>query len=168
MRNRTEPHALLVTAVKAALSQLRGTYGLVMMFRDYPDVIIAARLGSPLVVGVGDDEHFIASDASPLAGYTDKIVYLSDHQIAVVTADSVQVMHRDQGEVRHSVESLQIEAADADLGGFAHYMLKEIFEQPESLEERHARPVDRRRRHGDVRRLESDAPATAAVSSGSF
>lgn len=128
-----QPYATLVKAVKATLSQLRGTYGLVVMFRDHPGVIIAARLGSPLVLGIAEDEHFIASDASALAGYTDKIVYLSDHQIAVVTADSVQVTHRDLGEVRHSVESLQIATPDVDLGGYSHYMLKEIFEQPESL-----------------------------------
>ncbi|MBC8355049.1 MAG: glutamine--fructose-6-phosphate transaminase (isomerizing) [Planctomycetes bacterium] len=127
------PYASLVTAVKAALSQLRGTYGLVVMFRDHPGVIIAARLGSPLVLGIGDDEHFVASDASPLAGYTDKIVYLSDHQVAVITADSVRVTHRDHGEVRHSVENLQVDATDVDLAGYPHYMLKEIFEQPESI-----------------------------------
>ena len=62
--------------------KLRGTYGLVILFRDYPDLIVAARQGSPLVVGVGHGEHFLASDASPLAGRADKIVYLADHQIA--------------------------------------------------------------------------------------
>ncbi len=127
------PYAVLVAAVKATLSQLRGTYGLVIAFRDHPEVIIAARLGSPLVLGIGDHEHFIASDASPLVGYTDKIVYLSDHQIAVVTADSVQVTHRDHGEVRHSVENLEVDTTEVDLGGFSHYMLKEIFEQPDSI-----------------------------------
>ena len=65
-----------------ALAQLHGTYGLAIVFRDWPDVMIAARLGSPLVVGVGTGEHFVASDASPLAGYTDKIVYLADHELA--------------------------------------------------------------------------------------
>ena len=73
--------------MQAALAQLQGTYGLAILFRDWPDVLIAARLGSPLIVGVGDGEHFVASDASPLAGYTDKIVYLADHELAVITAD---------------------------------------------------------------------------------
>src|SRR5262249_53872913 len=86
------PHAPPCAAVQAALAQLRGSYGLAVLFRDHPDVIIAARLGSPLVVGVGDDEHIIASDASPLAGHTDRIVYLQDHEMAVVTADSLQVI----------------------------------------------------------------------------
>ena len=123
----------LVAAVQAALAQLQGTYGLVVLFRQWPDVLIAARLGSPLIVGVGANEHFVASDASPLAGYTDKIVYLADHELAVVTADSLRVIHRDQGHVNHSVHVLDFQAGDVAKGGFAHFMLKEIFEQPESV-----------------------------------
>ena len=128
-----DPFAPLVQAVQNALSQLQGTYGLAIVFRDWPDVIVAARLGSPLVIGVGDGENFIASDGSPLAGHTDKIVYLADHEIAVVTADTIRVIHRDQGDVRHDVKVLDIEAADIELGGFEHYMLKEIYEQPETV-----------------------------------
>jgi glucosamine--fructose-6-phosphate aminotransferase (isomerizing) len=124
----------LVGAVQAALAQLQGTYGLAILFRDHPDVIIAARLGSPLIVGVGSDEHFVASDASPLAGHTDKIVYLADHELAVLTADSLRVIHREQGQVTHSVQVLAIESGDVELGGYDHYMLKEIFEQPEAIE----------------------------------
>lgn len=127
------PHAPLVAAVKEAIAQLCGTYGLVVLFRDQPEVMIAARLGSPLVVGVGDGEHYIASDASPLVGYTDKIVYLADHQIAVVTAEGLRVTHRDQGRVQHHVEALELQSNEVDLGDYPHYMLKEIFEQPESL-----------------------------------
>jgi glutamine---fructose-6-phosphate transaminase (isomerizing) len=124
----------LVAAVQAALVQLQGTYGLAIIFRDWPEVIIAARLGSPLVLGVGGGEHFVASDASPLAGYTDKIVYLADHELAVLTADSLRVVHRDQGDVDHRVHVLDLKAGDVDLRGYEHYMLKEIFEQPESVE----------------------------------
>jgi len=139
--NRQEPHetqgdgasGVIVTAVKQALGQLRGTYGLVILFRDHPDLMIAARLGSPLVVGVGDSEHFVASDASPMVGYTDKIVYLADHQVAVITADALEVTHRDQGQIAHDVHVLDIETGDVDLNGYDHYMLKEICEQPESL-----------------------------------
>ncbi|HUT09885.1 MAG TPA: glutamine--fructose-6-phosphate transaminase (isomerizing) [Thermoguttaceae bacterium] len=123
----------LVEAVQSALAQLRGTYGLVVVFRDWPDVLIGARRGSPLILGVGSGEHFVASDASPLAGYTDKIVYLADHELAVITADSLRVIHRDQGHVDHSVHVLDFEAGDVDLGIYDHYMLKEIFEQPESI-----------------------------------
>src|SRR5260221_451544 len=85
-----DPHQPLILAVQEALAQLRGTYGLTIIFREHPDVIIAARLGSPLVIGVGEHEHFVASDASPLVGNTKQIVYLADHQIAVVTADSLR------------------------------------------------------------------------------
>ena len=128
-----DPYAIPVAAMEAALSQLRGTYGLVAVFQDYDGVIIAARLGSPLVVGIGDAEHFIASDGSPLAGYTDRIVYLSDNQMAVVTADSLHVRHRDQGKVQPNIQHLAIEHQDLSLAGYPHYMLKEIFEQPNSI-----------------------------------
>ncbi len=132
--NEKHRHGILVEAVSQAVRQLRGTYGLAILFRDYPGVIIAARQGSPLVVGVGSGEHFLASDASPLAGRTDKIVYLADHQLAIITADSLQVEHRETGHVQHAIQALEIENTDVNLGGFPHYMLKEIYEQPESLE----------------------------------
>jgi glucosamine--fructose-6-phosphate aminotransferase (isomerizing) len=132
--SKTSKYDHLVAAVSMALSQLQGTYGLVILFREHPDVIFAARLGSPLVVGVGDDEHFVASDASPLVGYTDRIVYLADHQLAVITADSLRVIHRDQGAISHSVRQLEIDTSQVVLGGYPHYMLKEIFEQPETLQ----------------------------------
>ena len=129
-----EPHAILLAAVTHALAKLRGTYGLVILFREHPELIIAARQGSPLVVGVGDGEHFVASDASPLAGRADKIVYLADHQIALITADTLEVTDREHGRIEHLVQDLQIEESDVELGGFPHYMLKEIFEQPDALE----------------------------------
>ncbi len=124
---------LATQAVRDSVRQLKGTYGLVMLFRQWPDVIFAARLGSPLVIGVGDGEHFVASDASPLVGYADRIVYLADHQIAVLQADTLEVSHHDQGTIVHDVHELNLEAGDVDLNGYSHYMLKEIFEQPESL-----------------------------------
>ena len=128
-----DPHAIPLAAVRSAISQLRGTYGLAIVFKDWPDAIFAARLGSPLVVGVGDDEHFVASDASPLVGYTEKIVYLADHQIAVVTNDKLKVVHRDQGAIRHDIKKLETDLAQVELQGYDHYMLKEIFEQPQTL-----------------------------------
>jgi glucosamine--fructose-6-phosphate aminotransferase (isomerizing) len=128
-----DPYASLVEAVQAALSQLRGTYGLAMVFRDWQDVIVVARLGSPLVIGIGDDEHFIASDGSPLVGHTNRIVYLADNELAVVTPTAIRVIHRDEGHVRHSEKTLDIESTQVELNGFPHYMLKEIFEQPETV-----------------------------------
>ena len=98
--------------------------------------MIAARLGSPLVLGVGDGEHFVASDASPLAGYTDRIVYLADHQMAIVTAEGLRVTHRDQGQVKHDVRVLDIDCAAVTLDeNCPHFMLKEIYEQPQTLQD---------------------------------
>jgi glucosamine--fructose-6-phosphate aminotransferase (isomerizing) len=129
-----DPYEPLVRAVQDALVQLRGTYGLAILFREFPDVIIAARLGSPLVVGVGNDEHYVASDASPLVGHTQRIVYLADHELAVITANSLRVVHRETGHVAHRVRELEIDTNDVQLNGYPHYMLKEIFEQPETLQ----------------------------------
>ncbi|MEO2046004.1 MAG: glutamine--fructose-6-phosphate transaminase (isomerizing) [Pirellulales bacterium] len=128
-----DPYAPLVAAVQNVLVQLRGTYGLAIVFRDWPDAILVARLGSPLVIGIGEGEHFIASDGSPLIGRTDKIVYLADHEVAVVTANSIRVVHRDQGDVGHDVKLLEMDSMNVELGEYPHYMLKEIFEQPESV-----------------------------------
>ena len=122
-----------IEAVRLTLTQLRGTYGLAIMFRERPDLLIAARCGSPLVLGIGRGEHFLASDTSPLVGYTDRIIYLADHQLAVITPDTLQVLHRDQGRIRPDVQVLETESVDVALNGFKHFMQKEIFEQPESL-----------------------------------
>ncbi len=119
--------------IKRALAKVRGTFGIVVMFRELPDTILAARLGSPLVIGVGEGEHFVASDASPLAGFTDKIVYLADHQVAIVQADGLQVSHRDMGVINHDIRTLELDSGQVELEGYDHYMLKEIFEQPQSL-----------------------------------
>ncbi len=119
--------------IRDVMKQLRGTYGLAVVFRHWPDRVFAARLGSPLVIGVGDNEHFLASDASPLAGYTDRIVYLADHQVAMLSADGLEVAHRDRGVISHDVQRMELDAADVALGDYDHYMLKEIFEQPESI-----------------------------------
>ena len=128
-----DPYTSLIEAVQNSLSQLQGTYGLVVVFRDWPDVLVAARLGSPLVIGVGKGENFVASDGFPLAGHTDKIVYLADNEMAVVTAQDIRVIHRDQGDVGHDVKLLEIEEGAADLLHYEHYMLKEIFEQPDTI-----------------------------------
>ncbi len=127
------PRDILLPAVRAALAQLRGTYGLVIVFRDYPDLIVAARLGSPLVIGIGSGEHFVGSDAATLVGYTDKIVYMADHQLALISADRLHLTHREHGSIQPSVEILDMKHERATTGGYAHFMLKEIFEQPETI-----------------------------------
>ena len=121
-------------AVEISLSKLKGTYGLAILFREAPGLLIAARLGSPLVVGVGDGEHFIASDASPLVGYTNEVVYLSDHEVVVLTADDMQLLHRDNGVQSPAIHTLDQVSVDTDLNGYEHYMLKEIFEQPTTVQ----------------------------------
>src|SRR5262245_62085375 len=129
-----DKYAPLIEAVQAALAQLRGTYGLGMVFRDWPDVIVAARLGSPLVIGIGNGENFIASDGSPLVGHTNRIVYLADNELAVITSNAIRVVHRDGEQVRHKENRLEIDATQVELNGYPHFMLKEIFEQPESVQ----------------------------------
>lgn len=122
-----------VRAVTEALSRLHGTYGLAVVFRDQPDLLIAARLGSPLVVGVGDHEHWIASDPAALAGYTDQIVFLADRELAVITPDSLRVTNSEQVLVSHDVQTVNMQAVEVGREGYDHYMLKEIYEQPETL-----------------------------------
>ena len=128
-------HHAGIETIKEAVKLLRGTYGLAIIFRQWPDAIFAARLGSPLVIGIGEEEHFVASDASPLAGYTDRIVYLADHQVACVTANDLEISHRDQGLVAHDVQHLEMDSRQVELDGYDHYMLKEIFEQPRSIKD---------------------------------
>jgi len=127
------PNLRYVNAVQLTLARLQGTYGLAITFRDRSNLMIAARFGSPLVVGVGQGEYFVSSDASPLGGHTDRIVYLTDHQLAVLTPEGFSVLHRDQGKVRVDIQTLEIESGEASLQGFDHFMLKEIHEQPESI-----------------------------------
>ena len=121
-------------AVEVSLRKLKGTYGLAILFRQHPEMIVAARNGSPLVIGVGPDEHFVASDPSPLLGYTDQVVYLADHEIAVLTADRFDLRHRDTGRLSPSITTLDQVSTDIDKGDYEHYMLKEIFEQPQTIE----------------------------------
>lgn len=121
-------------AIELALRRLKGTYGLAILFRDFPELLVAARLGSPLVVGVGKGEYFLASDASPLVGHTDEVVYLSDHEMVVLTASGMNLKHRETGARAPSIQTLEQTSQDTDLNGYEHYMLKEIFEQPQTIE----------------------------------
>src|SRR5437899_1317678 len=124
----------LVEAVRKALALLKGTYGLAVISPRCPDLLIGARLGSPLVLGIGQDEHFLASDPMALIDYTEKVVYLQDHQMCVLTADSWQIFDQHSSRVDARIHVIDWDAGDADKGDFEHYMLKEIYEQPEALE----------------------------------
>ena len=125
---------LCLRAVNATLDRLIGTYGLAILFRDCPDTIVVARCGSPLVIGVGEEEYFLASDATPLVGYTKDVVYLSDNEVAVLQPSGIRIDHRSNGSVQPSVQILEQVSADTELGDFDHYMLKEIYEQPQTIE----------------------------------
>lgn len=124
----------LVEAVRKALPMLKGTYGLAVISPSQPDLIVGARLGSPLVVGLGEGEHFLASDAAALLGNTERVVYLQDHQMCILSRDSCQILDADHAPVQARVQEINYELADTDKGPFEHYMLKEIYEQPEALE----------------------------------
>jgi glutamine---fructose-6-phosphate transaminase (isomerizing) len=124
----------LVEAVRKVLALLKGTYGLAVVSPRNPDVIVGARLGSPLVLGVGDGETFLASDPTALAGCTRDVVYLQDRQMCVLNGDDWHILDGDATRVSVAVQAIDWDAGDADRGGFPHYMLKEIHEQPESIE----------------------------------
>jgi glucosamine--fructose-6-phosphate aminotransferase (isomerizing) len=124
----------LVDAVHKVLGMLKGTYGLAVVSTRQPDVIVGARLGSPLVVGIGQGEHFLASDPSALLGYTEKVVYLHDHQMCVLRADGWNLLDDDHAPVEAEIQQITHESGDVDKGSFDHYMLKEIYEQPEALD----------------------------------
>ncbi|MEI7684808.1 MAG: glutamine--fructose-6-phosphate transaminase (isomerizing) [Planctomycetota bacterium] len=124
----------LVEAVRSAIARLKGTYGLAVVSPKFPGMIVGARLGSPLVVGVGSNEAFLASDPSALVGYTDSVVYLDDHQLCVLRPNNWEVLTRDKAITEARVCFLDGQTEDSDLGDHEHYMLKEIFEQPEVVE----------------------------------
>ncbi|MFI4910422.1 MAG: glutamine--fructose-6-phosphate transaminase (isomerizing) [Sedimentisphaeraceae bacterium JB056] len=120
-------------AVQRALNQVHGTYGLAILCSDYPDRIIAAKKGSPLLVGVGDDEYIIASDASAIVEHTTSAFYLADDEMAVLNVDSFKTQTIQNKEISKEIQKIDFSLDEIELGGFEHYMLKEIFEQPEAL-----------------------------------
>ncbi|HKQ40022.1 MAG TPA: glutamine--fructose-6-phosphate transaminase (isomerizing) [Verrucomicrobiae bacterium] len=125
---------LLTQAVINALKEVVGAYGIGVVCLDCPGVMVGARRGSPLIVGVGEGEHFLASDASALAAYTRQVVYLNDYDVVTVTSDRFNLAHTATGSSNYEVTKLEFGAEAAERGAFEHYMLKEIFEQPRSVE----------------------------------
>lgn len=125
----------LLAAVRQALKLVKGTYGLAAVCTDEPGVIVGARLGSPLVIGVGDEGTYLASDANALAGYADKVVYLQDRQICQLTETEFVIRDQDFATVDalpHDIAQYLGEG-DSEKGDYPHYMLKEIYEQPETV-----------------------------------
>src|SRR3989344_2374411 len=117
-------------AVLEALARVRGTYGLVVMHSEQPDTLIAARMGSPLVVGIGDNEYYIGSDASPMLAYTKKVIFLDDGEVAEINRSQMNTVNLKDINVAKHVEEIEWDEAQAQKQGFPHFMLKEIFDQP--------------------------------------
>jgi len=120
-------------AFRNALEELRGTYGLAVITKYDPDKIFVARKGSPIVVGVGDGEFFVASDVTPLAPFTQNVFYLDDDEMAVITKDGITTKTIYNEVVEKEVKEIGFEVDAIEKGGFPHYMLKEIFEQPKTI-----------------------------------
>ena len=124
----------LLTAVQLSLHMVIGAYAIAIMDRRHPDMIIAARKQSPLVVGIGDNEFFLGSDASPLIEYTDQVVYLDDGNIAVLKlGEDLKIYNINNREISPEIKTVDLNLGQIEKGGYPHFMLKEIFEQPECI-----------------------------------
>jgi glucosamine--fructose-6-phosphate aminotransferase (isomerizing) len=129
----THTKTTLEEATRLALQKVVGAYAIVVMAVKEPGVLVAARKGSPLVIGIGKDEHFVASDATPIIEYTNEVVYLDDHEIAVITDKTLTIRNLESISKRPYIHKLDLELEAIEKGGFEHFMLKEIFEQPKSV-----------------------------------
>jgi len=125
--------SLLLRAVQAALHEVRGTYGIAVVCRAEPDTLVVARRGSPLIIGVGEDEYVVASDAAAIVEHTSRVIYLNDNEMALLRPDRFSTTTIDDVEVSPVVQQLETKLEEYELGDYEHYMLKEIFEQPTAL-----------------------------------
>jgi glucosamine--fructose-6-phosphate aminotransferase (isomerizing) len=132
---RNAENATSEVAVRLALSKVIGAYGIVVMCKHEKHQLIAARKGSPLVIGIGKNEYFIASDATPIINYTDSVIYLNDNDVAIVNKDSLVLKTIENDPVAFKVTKVDLTIGDLEKGDFEHFMLKEIFEQPKTIED---------------------------------
>lgn len=123
----------LEEAVRIALKRVVGAYVILLLDKDLPDTIIAARKGSPLVIGIGQHAHYLGSDASPMLAYTKEVVYINDYELAIVRPDELVLKNLGNERITPFVQKLDIELAAIEKGGFDHFMLKEIVEQPQTI-----------------------------------
>ena len=123
----------LEEAVRIALKRVVGAYVIVLIDNEDPNTLIAARKGSPLVIGIGKNEHFLASDASPIIEYTKEVVYVNDYEVAVIRPDELILKNLGNEKVTPYITKLDMELAAIEKGGYDHFMLKEIFEQPKTI-----------------------------------
>ena len=127
-------HVDLKTAVQLSLQQVVGAYAIAILDKDHPDTLIAARKGSPLVVGIGKDEYFLASDATPIVEYTDQVIYVEDEEVVVLQRDKeVDITTIGNVQKTPEIKRLELSLSQLEKGGYPHFMLKEIFEQPRTL-----------------------------------
>ncbi len=120
-------------AVRKTMAQIEGTFGIAVIHRDIPDEIVIARRGSPLIIGIGEGSNFAASDVAAMMRYTDKVIHLNDNEYATIRADTYNIFTAHRAYVERAPEIVEWDIADTELSGFPHYMLKEIFEQPETI-----------------------------------
>jgi glucosamine--fructose-6-phosphate aminotransferase (isomerizing) len=120
-------------AVRKTMSQVEGTFGLAVIHRNAPGEIVVARRGSPLIIGVGEDGHFAASDVSAMVRHTNKVVHLEENELATLTTEGFSISTAQAKPIERSTETVEWRAEDAELNGFPHFMLKEIYEQPETI-----------------------------------
>ena len=125
--------SLLQRAVQAALHQVEGTYGIAVICKEEPDTLVVARKGSPLIIGVGQNEYVVASDSSAIVEHTTQVIYLNDNEMAVLRPDHFRTTTIDDIEISPVIQQLENKLEEYELGGYEHYMLKEIFEQPNAL-----------------------------------
>ena len=123
----------LEEAVRLALHEVVGAYAIVVLSKDAPNQLIAARKGSPMVIGIGEGEYFIASDATPIIEYTNEVVYVNDYEIAVIRDGQLEIRSREDVSQTPYIQKLEMELDSIEKGGYPHFMLKEIFEQPRSI-----------------------------------
>ena len=135
-----DKHVDLKTAVQLALQQVVGAYAIAVLDKEHPDTLIAARKGSPLVVGIGEDEYFIASDATPIVEYTDQVIYIEDEEVVRLSTKGqstkdkgIEITTINNVEKTPQIKRLELSLSQLEKGGYPHFMLKEIFEQPRTL-----------------------------------
>jgi glutamine---fructose-6-phosphate transaminase (isomerizing) len=133
-KNAGETPALLTQAVCGALREVIGAYGIAVICADQPGTIVGARRGSPLIIGIGKGENFLASDANAIVAHTKKVVYLNDYDVATVTSERFDVLNLGTDTANVQISKLEFSQEDAARGNFEHFMLKEIFEQPRTVE----------------------------------
>ena len=130
---RENNHCSLEEAIRIALRRVVGAYVIVLIDKESPDTLIAARKGSPLVIGIGKGEHFLASDASPIIEYTKEVVYVNDYELAIIRPDELILKNLGNEKLTPYIQKLDMELAAIEKGGYEHFMLKEIFEQPHTI-----------------------------------